>query len=311
MSSSKSDAARSVIYSRRALELGGGLVKSSADYNDWRGQTTRHVNSTIDGMSYGYAPIWPNYFGITTRYSQTIYNTDIILRTPQGTATPRLSRIFDANLPTDGVYGVNDRFSDATNKKFSPTVKIIGGDIYVGAGQQLTIDGGRFNYASGEATQVVSPDSITVAKGGTLVIRGRVDEQGNFIAPSDYANVSTNIFVEGTLNLQAGAQLSGIVRCYGSGVINVNATIGWQGTDTSGILVYDGGTIKNSNNYKVSLSSGSQRGTGVVHFLELSSSVKNISGYICDNTSDEHLCRHYGELLESVYIPGAGFYEGR
>jgi hypothetical protein len=232
---------RGVIYARRGVEIGGGLVKTTSAYDDALGQTTRHVNSNVDGFSYGTAPYAVQYFGTTARYSQILYNTDIVLRTPEGTSTPRTSRIFDATLPTDGAYGQNDYFASVTDKKFSPTVRIIGGDIYVGAGQTLTIDGGRINpkasadtvtfeghtvalgTSAGEYTQVVAPNAITVAEGGTLVIRGQADAAGAYVAPSAYANVDAPIYVEGTLNIEQGARMTNQVFCYNGGVVNINA----------------------------------------------------------------------------------------
>jgi hypothetical protein len=314
----------SAIYSRRGVEIGGALVKTTSKYDDDLGQTTRHVNSAIYGYSFGYAPVWPSYFPITTRYSQILYNTDIVLRTPNGTSTPRQSRIFDASLPTDGAYGeinaehdlqdnarkktvlgvtgskTTNNFSDDYNKQFTPTVRIIGGDIYVGAGQTLTIDGGRINTsatatkypgtsgrltfegrtvtvgtANGEYTQVVAPDSITVAAGGTLVVRGRHEEEvvevtknvkevvTTWTGASEYANVNAPIYVEGTLNLEEGAWLTNQVFCYGGGVVNVKntsttETVTWERRagedgDQDGINVFDGGTLNVEENASITL----------------------------------------------------------
>jgi hypothetical protein len=208
------DARHSVIYSRRGVEIGGGLVKlSSTD-----GPTNRKVNSNVDGMDLGTASNYPNYPAITARYSQIFYNTDIVLRTPNGATTPRTSRILDATLPTDGYYGTNNDYSDATNKKFSPTVKIIGGYMYVGEGQTLVIEGGRVNpNANGpvsgsgsttdEQTLTVSPTSITIASGGVVELE-----------PSSYANVNTDIFVNGSLNLRPGAKMRGNIIAEGGAV---------------------------------------------------------------------------------------------
>jgi len=313
----------SVVYSRRSLEIGGGLVKTESVYNDVKGQTTRHVNSTVDGVSYGYAPNYANYFPITCRYSQILYNTDIILLTPDGVNTPRQSRIFDASLPTDGEYGKNNTMSDVTNKKFSPTVKIIGGQIYVGAGQTLTIDGGRINPLNGEKTQEIKPDSITVAEGGTLVIRGQANVDGTAVtAASAYANVDTTIYVEGTLNLETGARLAGTVYCYGAGIVNVNADVQWDGEDTDGIVLYGGGKIYNNVNaadtahngtHKVCLADGAKAGTGVVHYTEFGSGEdeserESAKDFVCDASYEDGLCAHYGGAESIVYIVG-DYYE--
>jgi hypothetical protein len=272
----------SVVYSRRGVQIGGGLVKESAAAQT--GKTTRNVNNNVDGIDT--APNigdHVNYFATTTRYSQILYNTDIVLRAPGGTDTPRQSRIFDATLPNDGAYGKNNLYSDEYNKKFSPTVRIIGGDIYVGAGQTLTIDGGRINplnknagtitfegrtvtlgTTNGEYTQVVAPDSITVAEGGTLIVRGRYNEAGTtWLGASEYANISAPIYVEGTLNLEKGAWLTNQVFCYGGGVVNITKgsageTVTWErraGTegDQDGIYVFDGGTLNIAQDAAITL----------------------------------------------------------
>jgi type II secretory pathway pseudopilin PulG len=229
----------SMVYSYRGVQIGGGLVKSANAALE--GRTTRNVNTDIHGMDTHAAATHINYYATTARYSQIFYDTDIVLRTPNGTGSPRQSRILDATLPNDGVYANNNNYSDANNTKFSPTVRIIGGDIYVGAGQTLTIDGGRINSlntkagsavhegqtitlgtSAGEYTQVVAPDAITVAEGGTLVIRGRYDAAGTtWLASSAYANVNAPIYVEGTLNIEEGARLTNQIFCYGTGVINI------------------------------------------------------------------------------------------
>jgi hypothetical protein len=209
------------------VEIGGGLIKSSTNATATNaGPTTRGINSNVDGIDYGSTSAYGNYPVITARYSQILYNTDIVLMAPEGKT--RESRILDATLPTDGtVYGNSDTYSTANNKRFSPTVKILGGSIYVGAGQTLTIDGGRLNTtgdgnsdANPEKTLQVEPDSITVADGGTLNIRGRYTETADpsYIAPSKYANVKSNIYVQGggTLNLKKGAWLAGSVHAAGT-----------------------------------------------------------------------------------------------
>jgi type II secretory pathway pseudopilin PulG len=229
------DERHSVIYSRRGVEIGGGLVKS--DSTD--GPTNRNVNSNVDGMDLGTASNYPNYPAITARYSQILYNTDIVLRTPNGVTTPRTSRILDATLPTDGYYGQNNNYSDATNKKFSPTVKIIGGYMYVGEGQTLVIEGGRVNpNANGsvsgsgstenEQTLTVSPTSITIAPGGAVELES-----------SSYANVNTDIFVNGSgsLNLKPGARARGNIIVEG-GVVTKGGVV--MGGSSGVVTAYEG-----------------------------------------------------------------------
>jgi hypothetical protein len=284
----------SVIYSKRSLEIGGGLVKSVATYTaaigDALGQTTRHVNSNIDGYSYGYAPVWTNYFPTTTRYSQIVYNTDIVLRTPDDANTPRFSRIFDASLPDDGAYGkvehdgslqntaaktthlgvtgstTTNNFSDDYNKQFSPTVRIIGGHTYVGAGQTLAIDGGRINpkntnagtvtfegrtvtlgTTAGEYTQIVVPDSLTVATGGSLTLRGQVDVDGGYVAPSAYANVNTDIFVSGAMTMESGSKAKGNIIVRDGGAVTMSGTSQYEGD----IHITSGGAFTIGSNARI------------------------------------------------------------
>jgi hypothetical protein len=253
----------SVVYSRRGLELGGGLEKSTSEYADSKGATTRNVNSNIDGMSFGTAVIhYPNYFGITTRYSQIIYNTDIVLRTPNGAATPRSSRIYDASLPYDGEYYNSHDISDETNKLFNPTVKIIGGNIFVGKGQTLRIDGGRFNYnptiINGiplknpdnstkyitTRTMTVSPSSLTVEQGGVVnigkpVAKNFTDPTKDAWAASPYANVTTDMFVNGKVNLTTGAWAGGNVVVGNNAEMTIADTARYDGN----IYVEEGGTL--------------------------------------------------------------------
>jgi hypothetical protein len=220
----------SVVYSRRGLELGGGLVMTETQA-DSHGATERHVNSNIDGMNYGTASKHANYFAITTRYSQIIYNTDIVLRTPNGASTPRSSHIYDASLPYDGVYNEDDKISDKTNKWFNPTIRIIGGYMFVGAGQTLQIDGGRNNtnptWGDKTQTMIVSPSSLTVENGGVVNIGKPVyrayKKTTDAYTESPYANVTTDMYVGGKVNLTTGAYASGSA-VVGNGDVNAPAT---------------------------------------------------------------------------------------
>jgi hypothetical protein len=257
----------SVIYSRRGVELGGGLEKSLDEASSdnkitYRGYTTRGVNNGNYGISRGTASHYPNYFAITARYSQIIYNTDIVLRTPSGTSTPRISYILDALLPTDGIYGNNTNFSDEENKKYTPTVRIIGGYMFVGAGQRLEIEGGRLNPKksdeagkAGEAkndadfslavstggtvkekTLIVSPASLTVESGGRVIIK-----KSKLITASQspYANVTTDMSVNGTVSLAAGAYAGGNAVIGNGGEFTLAANARYDGN----IHVTNGGSL--------------------------------------------------------------------
>jgi hypothetical protein len=259
-------AEHSVVYSRRGVELGGGLLKTDDEVTlSGRGKTTRNVNNGTYGMCHGSSPYHGNYYATTARYSQIIYNTDIVLRTPNGTSTPRSSRIYDATLPYDGVYrGIkwdNSKgvYSDAydisteANKWFNPTVKIIGGHMFVGAGQTLQIDGGRINYnptlvdgiplykydKAGNInyvitqTMTVSPSSLTVERDGIVNIGKPVyrnyGETTDAYTASPYKNVTTDMFVNGKVNLTTGAWAGGNAVVGNGGVFTMAANARYEG----------------------------------------------------------------------------------
>jgi hypothetical protein len=213
------DAKHSTLYSRRGVEIGGGLVKSS----NTDGMTVRNVNSNVQGIDYGDAPNYANYYGFTTRYSQILYNTDIILRTPNGSATPRTSTIRNADLPTTGIYNNSNIFSDEENKKYTPTVRIIGGQLYVGEGHTLNISGGSINPkpnedGENEKTLTVSPSSLTVASGGALTLQS-----------SPYFNVTTDLFIDGDMTMSPGARAQGNIIVGEGGSVTTGALSRFEG----------------------------------------------------------------------------------
>jgi hypothetical protein len=230
------DEKHSVVYSRRGVEIGGALVKvSSTD-----GPTTRDVNCDMRGMDYENAPNYGHYLGITTRYSQILYNTDIVLRTPSGAQTPRMSTIFGADLPTAGIYNNNNNFSDEENKKYTPTVQIIGGYIYVGDGQTLNITGGQINPKYNEEnvrerTLTVSPTSITVAEGGRLVLQPMESN-------SDF-NVDTNIFVSGEMEMERRTYAKGALIVKDGGVVTTGGELNDPSLYDGDVFVESGGSV--------------------------------------------------------------------
>jgi hypothetical protein len=266
------------------------------------------VNSHIKGMSYGKASKYPNYFAITTRYSQIIYNTDIVLRTPGGASTPRISYILDALLPDDGIYGKDNDFSDAYNKQWTPTVKIIGGHMFVGAGQNLYIGGGRINTnpaSPGEHTLTVSPSSLTVENGGLVSL-----------ASSEYTNVTTDMHINGKVTLTGGAKAGGKAVVGSGGALEIgdaarydgNIYVGRGGTLTisSGALV---GDIRIANGGAITIGAGAVitgdvRCAGKMKIMgDISLNYSPTSGNPADNPST-------ADIDESEVVGGKYIYHG-
>jgi type II secretory pathway pseudopilin PulG len=203
--------APSVLYSRRGVEIGGAFLDIKGLSDGYQGyKTTLNVNSTVPGM--GWANI-PSYFEVTTRYSQLLYDTDIVLLAPTGSAVEtRESIIRDADRPQDvTINPSNNEIFRNENYKYSPTVKIIGGRIYVGENHTLDIEGGRKNTDhEDKPTLTVSPTSITVASGGALNL-----------SPSGIFNVTTDIFVSGKMTMQPGAKAKGNIIVNEEGVVTI------------------------------------------------------------------------------------------
>jgi hypothetical protein len=206
----------SIIYSHRGVEIGGALLDINDTTSNTQGyRTNLDVNSNITGM-HRYTS--PNYFDVTTRYSQLLYDTDIVLLAPTGSAVEptRASIIREADRQSDVVnlQTTNNTEFWKENKRYSPTVKIIGGRIYVGENHTLTIEGGRHleNASTGAIvdTLTVSPASITVASGGAL----------NLLSSSIF-NVNTDIFVSGTMMMQPGAKAEGAIIVNEGGVVTI------------------------------------------------------------------------------------------
>ena len=218
------------IYSVRGLTLGGCMNRSQS----WYSTEGVNLGLMVDGYIDNDDPTgwFVGYFG-QLRYGQILYNTDIVLLTPEGTNSVRNSYI-KRPLNYRDVQSQSSS-NDATNRNwrktqsyYKPKEKIIGGQIYVGKNQNLTSEGGtqiianpNGTYAApgktapddvftGEYNMLVSPDAITVASGGILVIEA-----------SQNTNITTNIFVEGDLIIKPGAKISGDIYVYGGGKIDI------------------------------------------------------------------------------------------
>jgi hypothetical protein len=254
---------RSTIYSRRATVIGGALIRAPK-YNSDGKVTGAYDEWTSDGLNrgiYGFAnqsvTSEATYVEATTRYSQLIYNTDIMLMPPSdgNTAYSLIRRPNSwrsrANLPT----GTSDKEKLAfnTDTNYEPTMTIKGGTIYVGERQHLTIQGTSMGYKDGTDYKTgntskmvaldnmwISPDKIVVAAGGTLLIETSVA-----------TNIITDIYVDGgTLIINAGAKIKGNIYAYNGGTVKVNGSFRLDapgtlepGQEPGGILIYGEDTL--------------------------------------------------------------------
>jgi hypothetical protein len=229
------DAERSSIYSTRAVVLGGALIRT----ND--GHTTDNLNRELDGFADMGVGSNVNYVEATTRFSQLIYNTDIILKAPSsGTAASEIRRPQTWRDRTYHTSYITDK-----DKTFAPTMTIKGGTIYVGNRQELTIQGTVTGVRSGTDPTVVpldnmwiSPDRIIVATGGALIIR-----------ESKTTNVITDIYVDGgTLTIKAGAKIKGNIYAYNGGTVKLEGAFQLDFPDEfgrahDGLLIYGNDTV--------------------------------------------------------------------
>jgi type II secretory pathway pseudopilin PulG len=319
------------IYSNRPTIIGGALVRSSYE------ETTDHLNRTVDG----FADLSPDthvmYVESTTRYSQLIYNTDIVLKAPSSGAAKSVIR-----RPATWRDRTNTSSGDKNKDKIhEPTMTIKDGTIYVGDYQELTIEGTVKGAKSGTDSTIVplnnmwiSPDRIVVAPQATLTIKA-----------SETTNVLTDIYVDGgTLIIEPGAKIKGNIYCYNEGEVVVSGSFrldsphddGQAGTLTpeeelDGIHIYGedlvgvvpsitapGKLVVSKANAEATVISGSSNKVHLLGpFTELVKptatsdviALNNIKGLLCDDhdPTDGH-CQHFstkpGGWLTGAY--GAG-----
>jgi hypothetical protein len=272
-------ASTGTICSTRGLTIGGMERRTS----NWT-CADDGVNINYDGWIDDDDPRgWVNALFGQARYGTLIYNTDIVLATPDGVSTPRTSSFNRAlnyldqqevDYPT-----YNDEAYKFWRKNYSyyyPKTKIVGGRVYVGAGQTLTVQGGTqlynrkegVNYTvntkekdgvtypagspvrddlipTGEYNMLVAPDSVTVAAGATMIIEA-----------SENVNVDTDIYVNGgTLVIMQGAKIRGTVWCVNGGVVDIRGAFqmdgrGDAGTDDAargGIVIFSNDVAARAN----------------------------------------------------------------
>jgi hypothetical protein len=186
---------RGSVYSTRPTIIGGGLIKKDAD-----GKTTDNVNSGVNRFNDGNNTSYVIYTNATSRFSQVIEDTDIIL-TALSTGTVE-STIRRPDTWRDRTYSPTT--IPAHDKTYEPTMLITGGSIYVGERQKLNIQGSTLD------NMMISPSDITVASGGALNL-----------AASNFANVNTDIFVSGSMTMQPGAKAKGNIIVNEGGAVTI------------------------------------------------------------------------------------------
>jgi Tfp pilus assembly protein PilV len=220
------------IYSNRSTIIGGALIRSGDKY------TKDGLNQDIMGFA-NYDPTdHIMYVEATTRYSQLLYNTDIILKAPTDGKTASSEIRFPQNWRERDNRPQNESADKNKDMTHNPSMTIVGGTIYVGERQTLTIQGAK-NYG-GENNMWIAPDKIVVDKGGTLVINA-----------SSFYNVITDIYVAGgTLIVQPYAMIKGNIYVYNEGVLDMRGvfqleTVGANPSEQlrKGIFIYGPDTV--------------------------------------------------------------------
>jgi hypothetical protein len=197
------------IYSTRATQIGGGLVKDK-NY----GFTLDSINSGVDGFNEG-GDIHATYTNASLRYSQNIINTDIILKAPAGASLQSwIRRPQTWQERTWGTIG-------AADKNYYPTMQLSGGTILVDTGQNLAIEGTINSTVTNETYGVtegksldnmhLTPKQIIVKTGASLTLY-----------PSTSKNLTTTIYLDGgTLNIYEGANFEANIFCYNGGSVHI------------------------------------------------------------------------------------------
>jgi type II secretory pathway pseudopilin PulG len=195
---------RGTIYSTRPTIVGGALIRAankSGSVID--GYTTDNLNNAVYGFANTNPASTVSYVEATTRFSQMIFNTDIILKAPSSGTANSLIRRPDTWRDRKDTNRVT-----AHEKTYEPTMTIKSGTIYVGERQSLTIQGATLD------NMWISPDYILVTKGGSLTIQA-----------SSYTNIFTDIYVDGgALNIETGARIKGNIYAYNEGTVNVKGS---------------------------------------------------------------------------------------
>ncbi|MDR0357331.1 MAG: hypothetical protein LBH63_03075 [Clostridiales Family XIII bacterium] len=208
-----------VVYSARDTQIGGGIVwRSSGSYSD----NIFNGYAGFSGEPYNFT-LYPPF---TCTQNQVISGTDIVLLAPAGKSRNSIIRHPDSWRNFEG-------------RKLT----IDGGVIYLGTGQNLTIQGevkdgltvegivspggtnmterwpageirNYLRYTENGNRMDISPDRIIVEEGASLTIMAN---------HNDHANVTSDIFVRGTLNIESDAKISGNIYVFGdNGAVNID-----------------------------------------------------------------------------------------
>jgi hypothetical protein len=264
-----------VVYSNRQTIIGGGIIAEN-NVNI----TTDKINSGLTGYvreSISDSNNCANYVNSAVMYDQVFKGVDFVFKGNSNTITRS-----EIRRPNTWQDRSGDKITDQA-KNFNPKLLITGGSMYVGAKQTLTIQGTvnsttTFTNATGNVpssgqslnNMMVSPTSITVAKGGKLVIQS-----------SSSFNVATDIYVSGELVIESGAKVRGNIIVETGGVASIKSgaafegnifieggddenpqggvfTIGQSSKVTGDTWVYEGGTLNIESSCTI---------TGDVHVL--------------------------------------------
>jgi type II secretory pathway pseudopilin PulG len=303
-----------IVYSMRDTQIGGGIVwKNTGDYFD---NITNDKSGFLD-----YTDNFTLYAPFTCSQNQVIANTDIVLLSPTGKTR-------------NSVIRHPDSWKNFEGRKLT----IEGGNIYVGARQTLTIqsevkDGlavkglvnaagnamvGSWasatarNYTENGNTMDIAPDQILVDEGGTLTIMANQNNR---------TNVNTDIYVKGTLNIEAGAKIKGNIYVYGGkGLVNVKGDFTLNRPDDSpdgapsGIFIYGDdtedktGTLTGAGWISFTGDSMNIAGNGGnIHLLNSADKGTLNGNILCDDRdSATGMCRHFGRSTDwSVQYAGS------
>jgi Tfp pilus assembly protein PilX len=289
------------IYSYRGLTLGGGLVKSGHANSN----TTDDINGS-SSVGYAYEDGTPHtvYTNRTLRWDQVISDTDIILVTPPGMTTTRSSTIRRPDNYASPGINVEVLVDDPTLKNFAPKEKIVGGTIYVGTGQTLTIQGSKTytksNYTGTGNSGTKNVFSQVLVKPNQIVIDGGAV----VIETSEDVNIQTDIYVRnsGRLTINTGAKIKGNIYAYNGGeVIILGAFELDSAKETSEERVMDGIRIYGQE----AVDNAELVGITAPGHITLPSAASPISGDAGhDGTTGKiHILGDYGDLVSVTSGP--------
>jgi hypothetical protein len=198
---------------------------------------------------------------------------------------------------------------------------IVGGTIYVGAGQDLTIEGvtedgdsvftavpdvkrhtpsGDYSDYTTEGRRLnVAPDRIIVAEDATLTVE-----------ESAYRTADTDIYVEGgVLTIREGANIRGDIYCYNGGRVVIEGDFTMDAgalsdpadRDKRGIYIYGSdavgadGEARGAGDIEIPQGTVIDGNSGGVHYMSDEFSDERYDVCVCDDHDADTLrCKHFG-----------------